>query len=122
MLNPWGHLTECTTSNFFFVEEGRVLTPSLECGILAGITREVVILLARQHGMIVEEGKWPPEQLETAREAFITGTIKGVMPVTRLDGKSVGDGKPGPMTQKLMGLYHDYLSDRFASRNLPPVS
>ena len=109
MLNPLGILTECTTSNFFLVKEGRVLTPSLSCGILAGITREVVIQLARENGLLVEEGEWPPEILAQAEEAFITGTIKKVMPVTLLDGRPVGDGKPGAVTQKLIKLYKEFL-------------
>ncbi len=109
MLNPLGILTECTTSNFFMVKEGRVLTPSLQCGILAGITRETLIQLARENGMLVEEGEWPPEILGDAEEAFITGTVKKVMPVTLLDGRPIGNGKPGPVTQKLMKLYDKYL-------------
>lgn len=109
MLNPLGILTECTTSNFFLVKEGRVLTPSLSCGILAGITRETIIQLARENGMLVEEGEWPPDILAGAEEAFITGTVKKVMPVTFLDGRPFGDGKPGPVTQKLMKLYEEFL-------------
>ena len=109
MLNPWGQLTESTTSNFFFVQEGRILTPSLDCGILAGITRDIVIQLAEENGVPVEEGQWPVEALEKAEEMFLTGTIKQLMPVTRLDGKIVGGGKPGPITRKLMHLYGNLL-------------
>ena len=109
MLNPMGYLTECTTSNFFFVHEGRVLTPSLSCGILSGITRQETIRLARENGVLVEEGEWPPEALEKSDEAFITGTIKKIMPVTALDGHAIGTGKPGPITRKLIRLYQDLL-------------
>lgn len=109
MLNPMGYLTECTTSNFFFVREGRVLTPSLSCGILSGITRQETIRLARENGVLVEEGEWPPESLEKSDEAFITGTIKKIMPVTALDGHAIGTGKPGPITRKLIRLYQDLL-------------
>jgi branched-chain amino acid aminotransferase len=109
MLSPAGYLTECTTSNIFLVQGGRVLTPSLECGILPGITRDVVIQLSKENGFPVEEGQWPPETLEKADEIFITGTLKKIMPVTQLDGRSVGDGKPGPVTQKLMRLYEQHL-------------
>lgn len=109
MLNPMGYLTECTTSNFFFVREGRVLTPSLSCGILSGITRQETIRLARENGVLVEEGEWPPEALEKSDEAFITGTIKKIMPVTALDGHAIGTGKPGPITRKLIRLYQDLL-------------
>ena len=105
MLNSQGFLTECTTSNFFMVHEGRVLTPSLDCGILAGITREVVIQLARENGLLVEEGEWPPEYLAKAEEAFVTGTTKKVMPVTHLDGQPIGNGLPGPVTRELLRLF-----------------
>ena len=108
MLNAWGHLTECTTSNFFFVQAGRVMTPSEECGILSGITRMTIIQLARENGILIEEGKWPAEILQKADEAFITGTVKKVAPVTHLDGRPVGQGIPGPVTKKLMRLYDEY--------------
>ena len=110
MLNPTGQLTECTTSNFFFVRDQRLMTPSLECGILSGITREVVLRLARENGVLVEVGEWPPEILQGAEEAFITGTVKRVMPVTSLDGRPIGEGKPGPITKMMMRLYEDVLT------------
>ncbi len=109
MLSPWGFLTESTTSNFFFVQQGRLHTPSIECGILAGITREVVLELARENGIPAEEGKWPAEVLENAEEMFLTGTLKKVLPVTRLDGQAVGDGQPGPITRKIMRLHEAVL-------------
>jgi len=109
MLNPTGQLTECTTSNFFFVRDQRLMTPSLDCGILPGITREVILRLARENGVLVEEGEWPPEILQNTEEAFITGTVKRVMPVTSLDGRPIGEGKPGPITKMMMRLYEDVL-------------
>jgi branched-chain amino acid aminotransferase len=109
MLNPTGQLTECTTSNFFFVRDQRLMTPSLNCGILSGITREVVLRLARENGVLVEEGEWPADVLQGANEAFITGTVKMVMPVTSLDGRPIGTGKPGPITKMMMRLYQDVL-------------
>ena len=105
MLSPSGYLTECTTSNIFFVRGGRLMTPALDCGILAGITRDIVIRLAREAGMLVEEGHWPAEEIQQANEIFLTGTLKRVMPVTTLDGKRVGGGKVGPTTIRLMNLY-----------------
>lgn len=109
MLSSSGYLTECTTSNIFLVQEERILTPSIECGILPGVTRQKIIHLARENGLTVEEGRWPPEVLEKADELFITGTLKKVMPVTKLDGRAIGDGKPGPVTQKLIRLYGAFL-------------
>jgi branched-chain amino acid aminotransferase len=109
MVNPWGFLTEGTTSNLFFVCEGHILTPSMDCGILSGITRQLVIQLAKENGFHVVEGKWPGEELLKADEIFLTGTLKKVMPVSHLDGRPVGSGKPGPITLSLLRLYEDLL-------------
>lgn len=112
MVNPWGFLTEGTTSNLFFVCEGHILTPSLDCGILSGITRQLVIQLAKENGFHVVEGKWPGEELLKADEIFLTGTLKKVMPVSHLDGRPVGSGKPGPITLSLLRLYEDLLTKK----------
>ncbi|MBC8288463.1 MAG: aminotransferase class IV [Nitrospinae bacterium] len=112
MVNPWGYLTEGTTSNLFFVCDGHIMTPSMNCGILSGITREMVIQLAKENGFHIEEGKWPGEELLKADEIFLTGTLKKVMPVSHLDGRPVGSGKPGPITLKLLRLYDDLLTKR----------
>jgi branched-chain amino acid aminotransferase len=68
-----------------------------------------VIRLAEENGFLVEEGEWPVEALEKADEMFLTGTVKQIMPVTRLDGKIIGDGKPGSITRKLIHLYENLL-------------
>ncbi|SVB90565.1 uncharacterized protein METZ01_LOCUS243419 [marine metagenome] len=112
MLNSSGYLTESTTSNFFFVREGALMTPSLDCGILAGITRDVVIRLGGESGFRVEEGAWPVEVLEHADEMFLTGSVKHIMPVTRLDNRVIGNGKPGSITRSLTFLYEAFL-ERF---------
>jgi branched-subunit amino acid aminotransferase/4-amino-4-deoxychorismate lyase len=65
--------------------------------------------MAHENGFPLEEGRWPIEALEKADEMFLTGTIKQLMPVTRLDGKTIGDGKPGPITRRLMNLYQNLL-------------
>lgn len=109
MVNPWGQLTEGTTSNLFFVREGRLLTPKKECGILSGITREKIIQLAHENGVPFEDGNWPGEELLKADEIFLTGTVKKVMPVSKLDDRPVGIGKPGPVTKKIMRLYFELL-------------
>ncbi len=112
MVNPWGYLTEGTTSNLFFVCDGHILTPSVDCGILSGITREMVIQLAKENGFHMEEGEWPGEELYKANEIFLTGTLKRVMPVSHLDSRPVGLGKPGPITLKLLRLYDDLLTKK----------
>jgi branched-chain amino acid aminotransferase len=109
MVNSLGQLTEGTTSNLFFVREGRILTPEKGCGILSGITREKIIQLAQENGIPLEEGLWPGDELLKAEEIFLSGTVKRVMPVSILDNRPVGIGKPGPITQKMMRLYSELL-------------
>jgi branched-chain amino acid aminotransferase len=111
MVNPWGQLTEGTTSNLFFVSEGVLLTPGKVCGILSGITREKIIQLAHENGIPLEEGAWPGEVLSKAEEIFLSGTVKKVMPVSILDNCAVGTGKPGPITKKMMRLYSELLEN-----------
>tara|TARA_Y100001934_G_scaffold276823_1_gene374219 strand:+ start:107 stop:970 length:864 start_codon:yes stop_codon:yes gene_type:complete len=109
MMNSLGQLTEATTSNLFFVGNGKLLTPEKKCGILSGITREKIIQLANENDMTVEEGKWPGETLSKADEIFLSGTVKNIMPVSILDNRPVGSGKPGPITRKMIGLYSNLL-------------
>ena len=114
MLNAEGLLTESTTSNFFFVREGRIYTPSIDCGILDGITREVVLTLAKEAGIQTEEGRYPAETLARAEEAFLTNTSMEIMPVCSIDRQPVGSGRPGSWTLKLRDLFKANLA-RFLS-------
>lgn len=109
MLNAHGHVTEATTANIMWVRGGRIFTPALPVGILAGITRRVLLAALRAAGTEVEEGSYPYDDLATADEAMMTGTVRGVHAVTKLDGDPVGSGLPGPVTQDLMKLYDDLL-------------
>ena len=101
LLNWEHHLTESTISNVFFVLDGTLLTPALECGLLDGITRMTVIQLAKELDIHVEEGRYTVDQLYQADECFLTNTSMEIMPVTSIDRRPVGDGKPGPLTLKL---------------------
>jgi len=101
MLNAEGHLTECTTSNIFFVQHGTLCTPSVACGILDGITREVVLTLAKEREIKTEESTYTPEALRQAEECFLTNTTMELMPVRDVDQHLVGSGKPGPLTLAL---------------------
>ncbi|WP_175304603.1 aminotransferase class IV [Candidatus Nitrospira nitrificans] len=101
LLNWEQHLTECTISNLFFALDGTLRTPALECGLLDGITRMVVIRLAGELNMHVEEGRYTVDQLFQADECFLTNTTMEIMPVTSIDRRPVGDGTPGPLTRKL---------------------
>ena len=101
MLNHRGDITEGTTSNVFVVQEGRLRTPSVECGILDGITRELVLQLASELGIPSEETRLTVEDLMHAEECFLTNTTQEVLSVTRVDGRMIGDGRPGGITRRL---------------------
>jgi branched-chain amino acid aminotransferase len=105
LLNWESHLTECTVSNLFFVTAGRLCTPSLACGILDGITREIILALAKEEHIPVEEGRFGPDALRRADECFLSNTTMEIMPVTTIDDRAVGDGKPGPITQRLRQVF-----------------
>lgn len=100
-----GTVAEGSTSNIFIVNGGEVRTPGLDVGILDGITRAKVFELCRTNGIALREVKIQPDELRTAEEAFITSATRGVLPVTRVDERPVGDGTPGPVTRRLMELY-----------------
>ena len=104
MLSTEGFVTEATTANVFWVKHGEILTPSLDCGILSGITRTLLIWAMRHEGIPVVEGRFTLAEMRAADEAFLTGTIRGVSPVVRIDGKPVGDGRPGPLTLRIHAL------------------
>ena len=96
-----GCVTEGASSNLFTVRGGVLETPPLEVGILAGITRERVLGLARTLGLPVRERPLPLAELEAADEAFLTSTAREVLPLVRVGGRTVGAGTPGPVTRRL---------------------
>jgi len=104
-----GNITEGPGFNLFCVRDGEVLTP--ERGVLEGITRKTVIELAESLNAKVTVGLLPEATLRAADEVFISSTAGGVMPVTRLDGVAIGDGAPGPLTQRIRQLYWDAHED-----------
>ena len=108
MCNAAGHVAEGATSNVFMVKEGRVITPSLATGLLEGITRALVIRLAGDLGVACSEGVVWPHELRAADELFLTSSVRGLMPVTTLDGEPLGQG-PGPLTRRLMARYQQYI-------------
>jgi branched-chain amino acid aminotransferase len=105
LLNWESHLTECTVSNLFFVRAGRLCTPALACGLLDGITRDIVLSLAQEAQIPIDEGHFGIEALQMADECFLTNTSMEVMPVIMVDGYPVGNGTPGLLTQKLHRLF-----------------
>jgi branched-chain amino acid aminotransferase len=105
MLNWEGYIAEGTISNVFFVKSGVLCTPNLETGILEGVTRGLVLDLARREGIRTREALILPRELLEADECFITNTTVEVMPVTAIDAKPVGSGNPGPVTAALRKAY-----------------
>ena len=84
-----GNISEGASSNFFIVRDGRIFTPPLSLGILAGVTRATVFALAAEMGAKVEESVFQKREVLAANEAFLTSSIRGLMPVTRLDGEII---------------------------------
>ena len=105
LLNTRGEVAEGAGSNVFIVKDGLLLTPPLSCGLLAGITRELVLEIAVAEGIPHEERVLHPADLHSADEMFVTSTLKELAPVATLDGAPVGTGRPGPMTQALLKAY-----------------
>ncbi|MFH0963322.1 MAG: branched-chain-amino-acid transaminase [Planctomycetota bacterium] len=106
LVNEAGYVCECTGDNIFFVKRGELVTPPVTAGILRGITRDAVIELARGTGRVVREELFTRYELFTADECFLTGTAAEVIPVIRIDARTIGDGKPGPVTAELRNAFH----------------
>jgi branched-chain amino acid aminotransferase len=105
MLNAEGYVAECTGDNIFIIKGGQLLTPPLSAGALYGITRGVVMELARQNDMAVSEPNLTRHDLFNADECFLTGTGAEIIAVVKIDGRVIGRGKPGPVTEKLVAQY-----------------
>lgn len=105
MLNHKGEVAECTGDNIFIVKNGVLKTPPTDAGILEGITRNAVIKLARDAGITVQETTLIRHDIYVADECFLTGTAAEVVPVTSLDGRPIGTGKPGPVTKDLLARF-----------------
>jgi branched-chain amino acid aminotransferase len=101
-----GLVAEGSVSNVFCVDAGRIITPPASVGLLPGVTRGVVIDLARREGLACDEAPFGPEDLQGADEVFLTSTGMEVLPVTRVDGRPIGGGQPGPIALALRRLYH----------------
>jgi branched-chain amino acid aminotransferase len=102
MLNHQGRVAECTADNIFFFSNGKLETPDLMQGALGGITRGAVLELARELGIPTEEGGYGLHDLYNAEEVFLTGTGAEIVPVISVDGRRIGNGKPGARTLQLL--------------------
>ena len=105
MRNYKGELAECTQSNLFIVRNDVVLTPPLEAGLLPGITREFLFEVGRDAGIPVREAVLKDADLFGADESFLTSTTREVVPIVRVDDRTIGSGVPGPITQALLRGY-----------------
>ena len=101
MLNHKGEIAECSGDNIFLIHGGRISTPPLDAGILEGITRDAVIEVAREAGIEVREVALTKYDAYVADEIFLTGSAAEVIAVVKLDGRTIGNGKPGPITHDL---------------------
>jgi branched-chain amino acid aminotransferase len=101
-----GSVAEGATSNVFAVVAGQLRTPAVDVGILDGVTRGKILALARANSIICHEVSFvSPDEFRRADEVFLTSSVRSVLPVVRVDGLALGDGKPGAVTRRLMGLY-----------------
>ncbi len=111
MLNSQGYVAEASGDNVFVVKGNKLITPPTWCGALEGITREKVMELAREMGLEVSKTVMTRYEIWTADEVFLTGTAAEVIPVIELDKRPIGDGKPGPVTLKLIDAYRKLVAD-----------
>jgi branched-chain amino acid aminotransferase len=105
MRNYRGELAECTTSNIFLVKNGTALTPPIDAGLLAGITREFLFEIGMEEGIPVREAVLRDNDLFAADEAFLTSTTREIVPIVRVDDKLIGSGTPGPITKALLNAF-----------------
>ena len=108
MLTREGYVGEATGDNLFLVKNGALATPPASIGILQGITRDTVIALALEMGLTVTEPIMTLYDVYNADEAFLTGTAAEVIPAVQFDGRTIGDGKPGPLTRRLIAAFREH--------------
>ncbi len=119
MLDPHGFVATCNSTHFFIVtDEGHVVTSDGRY-TLAGITRANVLELCDANGIPARETTFSLTDVYSAREAFVTGTFAGVVPVRAVDGRTIGDGRRGPMVERLQGLYRELVDADVAARAPP---
>jgi branched-chain amino acid aminotransferase len=116
LCNAEGAIAEAATANVFAVRGGRANTPPVSAGILAGITRRRVLELCAEASLALAEAELSPDALRAADEIFLTSSVRGLVPVTTLDDRPVGDGRPGQVTRVLMARYESFLADVAAGK------
>jgi branched-chain amino acid aminotransferase len=109
MLNSEDYVAECTGDNIFIVKNGVLITPPPYLGILVGITRNAIMELAKNMGITVEEKVFTRYDVYTADECFLSGTAAEAVPVVKVDGRTIGDGKPGTVTNKIINAFKELI-------------
>lgn len=105
MLNEQGYVAECTADNVFIIHKGEILTPSASQGALKGVTRGTIFDIAVEIGVPIREVNMTRYDVWCSDECFLTGTGAEVIPVVKLDGREIGAGKPGPITQRVLASF-----------------
>jgi len=105
MLNDAGNVAECTADNVFIVKRSQIFTPPVSAGALRGITRSVVFEISAELGVKVREADITRHDVFVADECFLTGTAAEIVPVVKADGRSIGNGKPGPITARIIARF-----------------
>ncbi len=107
MLNDQGNVAECTADNLFIIKHGQIFTPPISAGALRGITRAVAFEIAVEMGVRITETEITRHDVFTADECFLTGTAAEVIPVIRADGRPIGEGKPGPISTRMIARFRE---------------
>lgn len=107
MLNDAGNVAECTADNVFIIKRGQIFTPPIAAGALRGITRSVVFEIAEELGLKITETDITRHDVFVANECFLTGTAAELIPVIKADGRMIGDGRPGPITTRMIGRFRE---------------
>jgi branched-chain amino acid aminotransferase len=105
MLNDQGYVAECTADNIFIVHKGEILTPAASQGALKGVTRSSIFDIAKELGLPIREANMTRYDVWVADECFLTGSGAEVIPAVKLDGREIGDGKPGPVTRRVLAAF-----------------
>ena len=108
MRNYRGELAECTQSNLFIVRNRGAITPPVDAGLLAGITRGFLFEVGRESGISVSEAVLRDEDLFGADEAFLTSTTREIVPIVQVDDRTIGNGVPGPITRALLHHFRNH--------------
>jgi len=107
MLNDAGNVAECTADNVFIIKHGQIFTPPITAGALQGITRSIVFEIGGEFDIKVTEADLTRHDIFVADECFLTGTAAEIVPVVKADGRIIGNGKPGPITTRIIARFRE---------------